>query len=189
MWDGAAGGRFFFGWFQVFHSCLGGEFIKKIEKSSAIKPHTSSGNSFKERNDFWNKKTRWLIYLFFFRALEMVFWCPIHRQKGKNVSGEKKKGKNRIGTFLSTAGVPMTSAEVQTRPLTPFSSAAGGWWQVFRGVAVKVGGQVIMRTTLVVNSSSFLFGRKKKVLVKRTSYFSRFCIDAFRAIFFPKKIF
>jgi hypothetical protein len=95
----------------------------------------------------------------FFRALEMVFWCPIHRQKGKNVSGEK--GKNRIGTFLSTAGVPMTSAEVQTRPLTPFSSAAGGWWQVFRGVAVKVGGQVIMRTTLVVNSSSFLFGQKK----------------------------
>ena len=128
-------------------------------------------------------------FIFFFRALEMVFWCPIHRQKGKNVSGEKKKGKNRIGTFLSTAGVPMTSAEVQTRPLTPFSSAAGGWWQVFRGVAVKVGGQVIMRTTLVVNSSSFLFGRKKKVLVKRTSYFSRFCIDAFRAIFFPKKNF
>jgi hypothetical protein len=123
-----------------------------------------------------------MAHLSFFGHWKWFSGAPSTDRKVKMFQG-KKKGKNRIGTFLSTAGVPMTSAEVQTRPLTPFSSAAGGWWQVFRGVAVKVGGQVIMRTTLVVNSSSFLFGQKK-VLVKRTSYFSRFCIDAFRAIFF-----
>ena len=146
----------------MFHSCLGGEFIKKIEKSSAIKPHTSSGNSFKERNDFWNKKNPMAHLSFFFGHWKWFSGAPSTDRKVKMFQGRKIKGKNRIGTFLSTAGVPMTSAEVQTRPLTPFSSAAGGWWQVFRGVAVKVGGQVIMRTTLVVNSSSFLFGRKKK---------------------------
>jgi hypothetical protein len=29
---------------------------------------------------------------------------------------------------------------------------------------------------------------KKKFSLKRTSYFSRFCIDAFRAVFFPQNI-
>ena len=107
-----------------------------------------------------------MAHLSFFGHWKWFSGAPSTDRKVKMFQGRKKKGKNRIGTFLSTAGVPMTSAEVQTRPLTPFSSAAGGWWQVFRGVAVKVGGQVIMRTTLVVNSSSFLFGRKKKFSLK-----------------------
>ena len=104
MWDGAAGGRFFFWWFQVFHSCLGGEFIKKIEKSSAIKPHTSSGNSFKERNDFWNKKNPMAHLSFFFGHWKWFSGAPSTDRKVKMFQGRKKKVKIESAPFFQLLG-------------------------------------------------------------------------------------